>query len=78
MAEYKNSHSLISSLLIAAAIAAIAIVSFIQSEKYIKNTAIDGCLQAGRLETKTNKNENVTIPENYWYTFCMEQKGYKK
>lgn len=63
---------------IAVAIIVLAIISYTQSEKAIKTQAIDGCLQVARLQTKTAKNETITLPENYWYEYCMKEKGFKK
>lgn len=71
-------NKLINSLIIAAALAAISGVMYIQSDKAIHQMAIDGCLQTARLQTKTANKENITVPENYWYNYCMKEKGYKK
>ena len=65
------------------ALKAIAIVVFIgligfaiwlgytETEKFMHNNAVIGCLQAGREDTG-----KYTIPENYWYNYCMKQQGY--
>jgi hypothetical protein len=45
--------------------------------KFVKNAAIDGCLQAGRLEFTNGNNQKANVPDNYWYDDCMSKKGYK-
>lgn len=56
---------------------ALSAVVYVQSEKFIKNQAIDGCFQTAKVQFK-NGNTDVTAPENYWYNLCMENKGYTK
>ena len=52
------------------------IVGYMQSGAYIKNQAIDGCLKTAQIQEDKN-GQHITTTENYWFTFCMEQKGYK-
>lgn len=48
-------------------------IFYLSAQKYIKQEAMDGCMQAGRL---TLADKNVVVPENYWYQLCMKHKGY--
>lgn len=54
----------------------LAAVGFIQSEKLIKNQAIDGCYTAATIQFKGENNATITTPETYWFNQCMEKKGY--
>ena len=55
----------------------LALVYYFGSQ-LIQIQAIQGCMQVARLETKTDKGETVTVPENYWYNQCLTETGYKK
>lgn len=50
-------------------------VIYLQSNRFIKNQAIDGCYSAGQASFSKN-GQQLTVPENYWYNLCMETKGY--
>jgi len=52
-------------------------VLYFQSNRFIKNQAIDGCYSAGK-SSFTKDGQQITAPENYWYNLCMETKGYTK
>ena len=43
---------------------------------YVQNTAIDGCMKMAVVEKKDG-DQTIKTPENYWYTFCMKEKGLK-
>lgn len=43
---------------------------------YLQNNAVDGCMHMAVIE-KTDGSQVVKTPENYWYTFCMKEKGFK-
>lgn len=45
--------------------------------KAIKYQAIDGCLSAGTARFKNPAGQDVEVPEEYWYDFCMKEKGLK-
>lgn len=55
----------------------IAAAAYVQSEKAINTMAVTGCMQAARLETVTETDEAVTIPETYWYERCLMETGNK-
>ena len=55
---------------------AIAGVILVQSERINKTQAIDGCLKLVQVDRKAENGDIVSIPENYWYNFCMDKKGY--
>lgn len=50
-------------------------VAWIQSEKAIKTQAIDGCLKFVTVEIDAN-GQKIRVPDGYWYSYCMTQKGY--
>jgi hypothetical protein len=50
-------------------------VLYFESNRFIKNQAIDGCYKTGQV-TFTKNGQTDTVPENYWYNLCMETKGY--
>lgn len=52
-------------------------VIYTQSNRFVKNQAIDGCYQTGKVQFNKN-NQQYDVPENYWYNLCMEKKGYTK
>lgn len=47
------------------------------AQKSINNQAIDGCLHAGVAKFKNGAGQDVEVPEEYWYDFCMKEKGLK-
>lgn len=77
--ENTQKGSMISAIVIAVAVLILTAVAYMQSEKYIKNAALDGCAQyATTQETDKSSGSTVTTPENYWFTKCLEKKGYPK
>jgi hypothetical protein len=46
--------------------------------KMLKDQAIDGCYQTGRLEFTNGSGQKATVPDNYWFDECMVKKGYQK
>ena len=56
-------------------IAAIA-AYYLIAQKSLKNSAIDGCLKTASIQIVDGK-QTVETPENYWYTLCLKEKGYK-
>ena len=66
----------ISILIIALSIAALVSLAFMQSQLMRKDAAITACLQIAKIE-QPKGDTTVTTPENYWYTFCMKEKGLK-
>ena len=52
-------------------------LAYTLSQTYIKNQAIDGCLHAGTDTVKTVDGTNAQVPDGYWYTFCLKEKGVK-
>ncbi len=46
--------------------------------KMLKDQAIDGCYQTGRLEFTNSSGQKATVPDNYWFDECMVKKGYQK
>lgn len=61
-------------ILIVAAVA--GILGYIMAQGAIKNQAIDGCLHTATANFKNEQGYNMTVPENYWYKFCMKEKGF--
>ncbi len=55
-----------------------AIVAFNITGKMLKDQAIDGCYQTGRLEFTNSSGQKATVPDNYWFGECMKKKGYQK
>jgi hypothetical protein len=51
------------------------VLAYITAQTAIKNQAIDGCLQAGRAAFKNAQGMEMNVPEDYWYKFCMKEKG---
>lgn len=63
-------------IIIALSIAALVSLAFMQSQVLRKDAAITECLQIAKIEQPKGE-QTVTTPENYWYTFCMKEKGLK-
>ncbi len=57
-------------------IATLTVVVYTQSNKAIKQQAIDGCLKLVQVTQKTSRGD-IRVPEEYWYKNCMQKKGYK-
>jgi hypothetical protein len=55
-----------------------AVVANNVTGKMLKDQAIDGCYQTGRLEFQNAQNQKATVPDNYWFNECMKKKGYQK
>jgi len=53
------------------------VLTYVSAQTAIKNQAIDGCLHAGTATFKNAQGYNMTVPEDYWYKFCMKEKGIK-
>ncbi len=53
----------------------VAGLTYVIAQNTIKNQAIDGCLQAGKAQFKNAQGYTMTVPEEYWYKFCMKEKG---
>lgn len=64
-------------LILIVAFVAIFTLVYILGTKAIKTMAVTGCMQASRLETKTESDETVLIPETYWYEKCLTESGNK-
>lgn len=64
-------------IIIAVTLLGIAFFAYRVATTAIKNQAIDGCLVTARATLPFQGNGTITTPENYWYTYCMKQKGYK-
>jgi len=79
----ENMNTLIekSSVVIATAIIlgliALSAVVYLQSQRIIKNQAIDGCYHTATIQFKDG-DKTISTPENYWSELCMEKKGYTK
>lgn len=56
----------------------VTIMTWSIAGKMLKNQAIDGCYQAGRLEFANSSGQKATVPDNYWFDECMVKKGYQK
>ncbi|OGK22078.1 hypothetical protein A3C98_01270 [Candidatus Roizmanbacteria bacterium RIFCSPHIGHO2_02_FULL_37_15] len=66
-------------VIVLAGLLILTIVGYLQSEKYIRNAALDGCAQYARTQEVDKQSGNtITTPENYWLTKCLEKKGYPK
>jgi len=63
-------------IIIALSLAAFTGLAFMQSQLMRKDAAITACLQIAKIE-QPKGDTTVTTPENYWYTFCMKEKGLK-
>lgn len=66
----------LSLLIIAITFIGFLILSFFYGKTMLKNQAIDGCLQTASIEKKKG-DQTITTPENYWYSFCLKEKGLK-
>lgn len=62
-------------VIIGVAIAAGVYMANILGTEFIKNTAIDGCYGTAQL-IETQEGREIVTPENYWFTKCMQEKGY--
>ncbi|HVF69648.1 MAG TPA: hypothetical protein VNA13_03725 [Xanthomonadales bacterium] len=55
-----------------------AVVAFNITGKMLKDQAIDGCYQTGRLEFTNGAGQKANVPDNFWFNECMKKKGYSK
>lgn len=74
--------SIISAVIFAATSITIGYFANQTAQQYLKNTAVDTCYAAATIEVQQTATGEATIktistPENYWYTVCMKEKGYK-
>jgi spermidine/putrescine-binding protein len=53
-----------------------AVVGFNLAGKAMRDSAIDGCYQTGRITITNADGNNAEVPDNYWFDQCMEKKGY--
>ncbi len=74
--DERSRMSFLPTLLLLGGILVLTIMGYIQSEKYIMQQAIDGCLQAGRVQF-TEDGRNITTSEDSIFDTCMLKKGYK-
>jgi hypothetical protein len=54
----------------------LSVVGWLEAEKAIKTQAIDGCLRLVTVETEGPDGQKIRVPEQYWFGYCMDQKGY--
>lgn len=70
--------NLISTILIFIAVLAAVIVGYLQSEKWLKNTAIQNCLKAGVDKfINADGKGGADVPNKDAYKFCLKEIGYK-
>jgi len=72
--------NIISRLLLAAVLAALVYVVYIQSGIWLKNQAVDECLNSSKYNTELSGDRHTTTsqePNKEWYNFCMKEKGYE-
>lgn len=43
----------------------------------VRFQAIDACLKIGQAQFKNEAGYSVSVPDDYWYKFCMKEKGLK-
>lgn len=65
-------------IIIVIAVLAASALAYGLVQSAIKNQAIDGCLHAGTARFKNGAGQDVEVPEEYWYDFCMKEKGLRK
>jgi hypothetical protein len=56
----------------------VGVLAYGLAQKAINNQAIDGCLGAGIAKFKNGAGQDVEVPEEYWYEFCMKEKGLER
>lgn len=74
--ENMESRGIAGAVAVLVGLLAIAGVVYMQSNKAIKNMAIDGCYRTAQIETKQSETSTLRTPENYWFTECLKKKGY--
>lgn len=67
----------INTIIIAVVLMVAVLLSYVSAQKWMKNSAIDGCMMAGRAQFKNEGGQNVQVPDYWWLEFCMKQKGMK-
>jgi hypothetical protein len=50
---------------------------YITVQKAIEFQAVDNCLAASKASFKNAGGQQVTVPDNYWFNFCMKEKKLK-
>jgi len=67
----------IGTIIIGIAILTGVVLGYLQSEKFLKNIAVQGCLTAG-MDNYVNENGlgGANIPNYESYKICMKEKGY--
>ena len=79
----KNMNELIGKVLVAFIYAAVIYAVFFRGfeivREYVKNQAVDGCIETASYTSvvgcEGGRNETVE-PMRNWYEFCMQEKGY--
>ena len=72
-----NIFLIIAAILLAVVLVYAVRVSYTQSEKWLKQTAVQGCLEVGFEEyTNPEGNSKAIIPHKQTYEDCMREKGY--
>lgn len=51
--------------------------SYITVQKVIFFKAVDNCLSVGKATFKNSGGQQVTVPDEYWFTYCMKEKKLK-
>ena len=68
---------IVCTIIIAITLLAGVILGYLQSEKWLKQTAVQGCLEVG-IDKYVNDNGlgGAEIPNYSAYSVCMKEKGY--
>jgi len=68
----------IGTIIIGLALIAGVVFGYMQSEKWLKNEAIQGCLSVGVDKfVNADGKGGADVPNPNSYDFCMKEKGYK-
>jgi hypothetical protein len=63
------------SVIIAIALIFFGIMGYVAANRYVKSQAVAACLTAARVDVVRN-GEQISGPENFWFTRCLERSGY--
>jgi phosphoribosylaminoimidazole carboxylase (NCAIR synthetase) len=68
--------SIVNAVIIAIGIVVVGVLLSMQLGRMTKDAAIDGCLKLVAVE-KNDNGTMIRVPEEYWYNYCMDKKGYE-
>lgn len=73
----KDIMKLLPTIVIAAVLVLALIAGYLTVQKIIVFQAVDNCLSVGKATFKNSGGQLVTVPDEYWFKYCMKEKKLK-